>query len=228
MESTGIKVIWDNLSLLLMGLGNTLLIAVVSMIISSFTGFLFGILKMSKRKPIKFITNLYLEAFRIIPIMVWLFIMYFFVPRTLGVSISGELAAIVVFVMWGTAEMGDLVRGALESLPKGQIEAGLSIGLTKFQLFLYIEFPQGIKRIVPGAIGLSTRMVKTTSLVVLIGVVDVIKRGQQVIERTKEAFWVYGFLFFLFFIICYPLSILSKKLEAEEGGLSSGKGQYST
>ncbi|ROR22384.1 amino acid ABC transporter membrane protein 2 (PAAT family) [Mobilisporobacter senegalensis] len=213
MQSLGPKVIIDNLPLLLDGLGNTLLIAFISMIISIATGFLFGILRTSKNKLLKLITDIYLEAFRIVPIMVWLFIMYFFVPRALGISVSGEFAAITIFVMWGTAEMGDIVRGALESLPKSQLEAGLSVGLSRSQLFIYIQLPQAIKRIVPGAISLSTRMIKTTSLVVLIGVIDIIKRGQQVIERTKEAFWIYGFLFVVFFIICYPLSISSKKLE---------------
>lgn len=213
MQSLGPKVIIDNLPLLLDGLGNTLFIALISMLLSIITGFLFGVLRTSKKKAIKLITDIYLEAFRIVPIMVWLFIMYFFVPRALGVSITGEFAAITIFVMWGTAEMGDIVRGALESLPKSQIDAGLSVGLSKPQLFIYIQIPQAIKRIVPGAISLSTRMIKTTSLVVLIGVIDVIKRGQQVIERTKEAFWIYGFLFVIFFIICYPLSLSSKKLE---------------
>jgi len=72
----------------------------------------------------------------------------------------------------------------------------------------------------PGAINLATRMVKTTSLVVLIGVIEVVKIGQQVIEVSRfkvptASFWVYGFIFILYFIICYPLSILSKKLEAK-------------
>lgn len=214
MENTGLKVIIDNLPLLMNGLLSTLYIAIVSMIISIFTGILFGILRTSKNRTVRLITDIYLEAFRIIPIMVWLFIMYFFVPRALNTSVSGEFASITIFVMWGTAEMGDIVRGALESLPKGQIEAGLSVGLSKFQLFYYISFPQAVRRIIPGAISLSTRMIKTTSLVVLIGVIDVIKRGQQIIERTKEAFWIYAFLFLLFFLICYPLSLASKKLES--------------
>lgn len=215
MLSTGISVIFDNLGLLLDGLGNTLMIAVAALFISMVTGFLFGILRMSKNIIVKLLTDIYLEAFRIIPIMVWLFSFFFFLPRMLQIDVPGETAAIMVFSMWGTAEMGDIVRGALESLPKGQLEAGLSIGLSKTQLFFYIEIPQAIKRIIPGAISLATRMIKTTSLVVLIGVLDVIKRGQQIIERTKESFWIYVFLFLLFFIICYPLSVISKKLEAK-------------
>jgi polar amino acid transport system permease protein len=215
MLSTGISVVFDNLGLLLDGLGNTLMIAVAALFISMITGFIFGILRMSKNIVVKLLTDIYLDAFRIIPIMVWLFSFFFFLPRLLQIDVPGEAAAIMVFSMWGTAEMGDIVRGALESLPKGQLEAGLSVGLSKTQLFFYIELPQAIKRIIPGAISLATRMIKTTSLVVLIGVLDVIKRGQQIIERTKESFWIYVFLFILFFIICYPLSVISKKLEAK-------------
>lgn len=215
MLSMGIRVIADNIELLLNGLGNTLMIAIVALLISIITGFGFGILRTSKNIVVKLLTDIYLEAFRIIPIMVWLFSFFFFLPRLLQINVSGEIAAILVFSMWGTAEMGDIVRGALESLSKGQLEAGLSVGLSKSQLFLYIQLPQAIRRIIPGAISLATRMIKTTSLVVLIGVLDVIKRGQQIIERTKESFWIYAFLFFLFFIICYPLSLLSKKLEAK-------------
>jgi polar amino acid transport system permease protein len=218
MPNLGIKIIADNILLLLDGLGNTLFIAVVSLLISFITGFAFGILRMSKNKIIKLLTDVYLEAFRIIPLMVWLFSFYFFIPRLLGINLSGMAASLILFSMWGTAEMGDIVRGALESLPKAQLEAGLSLGLSKTQLFRYIQFPLAVKRILPGAISLATRMVKTTSLVVLIGVVDVIKRGQQIIERTKEAFWIYAFLFLLFFLICYPLSLLSKKLEAKWAG----------
>jgi polar amino acid transport system permease protein len=218
MPNLGIKIIADNILLLLDGLGNTLFIAVVSLLISFLTGFAFGILRMSKNKIIKLLTDVYFEAFRIIPLMVWLFSFYFFIPRLLGINLSGMAASLILFSMWGTAEMGDIVRGALESLPKAQLEAGLSLGLSKTQLFRYIQFPLAVKRILPGAISLATRMVKTTSLVVLIGVVDVIKRGQQIIERTKEAFWIYAFLFLLFFLICYPLSLLSKKLEAKWAG----------
>ena len=152
MLSTGIKVIFDNYRLLLAGLGNTLMIALVSMLVSLITGFGFGILRTSKNRTIKLFTDIYLEAFRIIPLMVWLFLFFFFIPRLLQINISGEAAALIVFSMWGTAEMGDIVRGALQSLSKGQIEAGLSVGLSKPQLFLYIQFPQAIKRIIPGTI----------------------------------------------------------------------------
>ncbi|MGL4774599.1 MAG: amino acid ABC transporter permease, partial [Clostridium sp.] len=91
------------------------------------------------------------------------------------------------------------------------------------QIYLYVIVPQAIRRVVPGAINLSTRMIKTTSLAVLIGVVEVVKVAQQIIEvsiltNPSASFYIYGFVFFLYFIICYPLSILSKKLESKWEG----------
>lgn len=149
--------------------------------------------------------------------------MYFGVTTALNLHISGEITSIIVFTLWGAAEMGDIVRGALESLPKHQIESGKAIGLSFLGLYRYILIPQAIRRMLPGAINLATRMVKTTSLVVLIGVIDVIKVGQQIIELSRlevptASFWVYGFIFILYFIICYPLSMLSKRLENKWNG----------
>jgi polar amino acid transport system permease protein len=146
--------------------------------------------------------------------------MYFGVTTALNVDLSGETVAIIVFTLWGIAEMADIVRGSLESLPRHQIESGKAIGLSNLGLYRYILIPQAARRMLPGAINLATRMIKTTSLVVLIGVVDVIKVGQQIIELSRievptASFWVYGFVFILYFIICYPLSKLSKKLEAK-------------
>ena len=97
----------------------------------------------------------------------------------------GELVAVIVFTFWGTAEMGDLVRSALISIPKHQYESGYGLGLTKLQVFIYIIFPQTIRRLLPSAINLLTRMIKTTSLVVLIGVVEVVKVGKQIIDASR-------------------------------------------
>ena len=90
----------------------------------------------------------------------------------------------------------------------------LSGGLTKLQVFIYIIFPQTIRRLLPSAINLLTRMIKTTSLVVLIGVVEVVKVGKQIIDASRytvsdSALWVYGAIFLMYFVICFPFSRLS-------------------
>jgi polar amino acid transport system permease protein len=99
------------------------------------------------------------------------------------------------------------------SLPRGQREAGLSIGLSGWQLYAYVLLPQALKRMTPPTINIYTRIIKTSSLAVLIGVVEVIKAGQQIIERTYESALIYGALFLFFFFVCYPLSAASRVLE---------------
>ncbi|NRU77110.1 polar amino acid transport system permease protein [Clostridium beijerinckii] len=174
----------------------------------------------TKSKAILFINRVYLEAFRIIPTLVWLFVFYFGVTTALNINLSGEVVSVIVFSLWGAAEMGDIVRGSLQSLPKHQIESGKALGLNYYQIYRYVLMPQAIRRMIPGTINLATRMIKTTSLVVLIGVIDVVKMGQQIIESSRfqfptASFWIYGFIFFLYFIICYPLSKISKRLESK-------------
>ena len=220
MQNSAISVIFQgkNLHRIFEGLLTTAEIAFISIIIGSLLGIILGLSRTSKYKIVLFLNRVYLEAFRIIPTLVWLFIFYFGVTTALNVNLSGEAVSIIVFTLWGAAEMGDIVRGALQSLPKHQIESGKALGLNNFQLYRYIMIPQAVRRMLPGTINLATRMVKTTSLVVLIGVIDVVKIGQQIIETSRfefptASFWIYGFIFFLYFIICYPLSKISKNLE---------------
>ena len=127
-------------------------------------------------------------------------------------------SSIIVFSFWGTAEMSDLVRGALISIPRHQYESAEALGMTRLQLYRYIIVPQTLRRLIPLSINLVTRMIKTTSLVMMIGVVEVLKVGQQIIEANRKsspnaAFGVYAAVFLLYFISCWPISMFSKYLE---------------
>lgn len=218
MDSAQIIFEGANLSRLLGGLLVSLRIALLAVLISLVGGVLFGMLMNSKNKLVQIFCRLILESVRIVPQLVWLFVFYFETSKALHIDIEAEMASIIVFSLWGIAEMGDLVRGAITSIPKHQWESGFAIGLTKNQVYRYIVLPQAVRRLLPPAINLITRMIKTTSLVVLIGVIEVLKVGQQVIEVSifsapDAAFWVYGFIFFLYFIACWPISLSAKWLE---------------
>lgn len=220
MQDLGISLLFEgrNFIRLLEGLMVTVSISLISVLISMVLGIILGMIMTLKNRVTKTITWIYLEFIRIMPQLVLLFIVYFGVTKAFHINLSGEVSAVIVFVLWGTAEMGDLVRGALVSIPKHQYESGKAIGLTSVQIYLYIVIPQTIRRLIPLAINLVTRMIKTTSLIVLIGVVEVVKVGQQIIEASRlttpsAALWIYGVIFFLYFIVCYPISRLSMKLE---------------
>jgi len=181
-------------------------IALVSIVFSILFGLILGIVMTSKNKIVYGILKFYLESMRIIPLLVWLF------------HIDSETTTIIVFVIWGTAEMMDIVRGAIISLPKIQGESAKALGLDTSQVYRYVLLPQAVRRIAPAAVNLITRMIKTTSLAIFIEVAEVLKIGRQIIEFSSRKnpmapFWVYLFIFFLYFIICYPITLLSKKME---------------
>lgn len=220
MPDLGLNVIFKgkNAVRLLGGMGVALRISLIAVIISIPLGILVGILMTFKNPILKAVLRVYLEFIRIMPQLVLLFIVFFGSTRVIGVDISGDLAAVIVFSLWGIAEMGDLVRGAIISIPKHQYESGEALGLSKRQIFVYIIIPQTIKRLVPLSINLITRMIKTTSLVLMIGVVEVIKVAQQIIEANRTAspnaaFGVYLAVFLIYFIACTPISMLARYLE---------------
>ncbi len=203
---------------LLKGLSVTLRVSLLSVALSVFFGLIFGWIMTKKSPIIKILSKIYLEFMRLMPQLVLLFIVYFGMARALGIHISGFNAAIIVFTLWGTAEMGDLVRGAISSIPKHQYEAAASIGLTRLQTMGYVVLPQALRRLIPQAMNLVTRMIKTTSLIALIGVVEVIKTGQQIVEAVRlefasAALWIYLVILILYFLVCYPLSKWAGHLE---------------
>lgn len=201
---------------LMAGLWITVKISLISIIISLIGGLILGVLMSSKNKFIYIILKICLEIVRIMPQLVWLFIVYFGLSSIF--SFSAITASIVVFSIWGVFEMMDLVRGAVLSIPKHTFESAANLGLKKFQIYIYVIIPLALRRLIPGAINLLSRMIKSTSIVVLIGVVEVLKVSQQIIElnlltNNYAPLIVYGFVFFLYFAICYPVSKLSKILE---------------
>ena len=208
----------NNFLRLLKGLGVTLEISLFSALFSIPLGVLFGMFMRRKGMVSRVLSRLYLDFIRIMPQLVLLFIVYFGSARAFAVNFSGEVASVFVFVLWGTAEMGDLVRGAIDSIPGHQWESAKALGLSRGQTERYIILPQTVRRLIPLSMNLLTRMVKTTSLVVLIGVVEVLKVGQQIIDTNRfqyptAALPIYGVIFFLYFLICWPISIAARKLE---------------
>lgn len=218
--SSGIKVLTlgNNFLRILGGIWITLKISIISIVLSIVLGLVLGIIMKSKNKFIKFLTKFYLETVRIMPQIVLLFIVYFGFTTSFGLEITSVEASIIVFTFWGVAEMGDLVRGALSSISKHQYESASALGLNNYQVYKYIIVPQTLRRLIPLAINLTTRMIKTTSLVLLIGVEEVLKVSQQIIEANRytvpsAALWIYLAVFIIYFLICFPISKLSQVLE---------------
>ena len=186
---------------LLQGLWVTVWIAAVSVIASVPVGLLVGWLMTLKSRVVRV-----------------LFLAYYGFARWFDWNLDATGACVLVFILWGGAELGDLVRGALQSIPEIQSESAYVLGLSNWQGFVHVILPQALRRLLPASVNLATRIVKTTSLAVLLGVVEVIKVGQQIIDANRFQYptgtlWIYGVIFFMYFIVCWPLSIVARRLE---------------
>lgn len=224
MSSLGIKVLFEgnNLERLLLSLLEVVKLSLISLVIGLIVGTLFGMIRTSRNPVIKVIFKVYLEIFRIVPLLVLLFVFYYILPEMTNQSISNEAVSILVFVLWISAEMSDLVRSGIQNVSVNQIEIGKSLGFDRWQLYRYILLPQGVKSIIPAVINLVTRVIKTTSLLMMIGVTEMIRVGTQIIENytvkiPTVSLWIYGVIFSLYFVLCYPLSRLAARLERKEG-----------
>ena len=149
MQDSGIQVLFqgNNLLRILQGLGVTIGISILSVLLSMMFGTVMGIIMTSHSRIVRFLTRLYLEFIRIMPQLVLLFIVYFGLARNFNINISGETSAIIVFTLWGTAEMGDLVRGTITSLPKHQFESGQALRLDQCSTLLPHHHPTGLEKI---------------------------------------------------------------------------------
>ncbi len=220
MPDLGLEVLLKgkNMVRLLGGLWVALRVSLIAVAISIPLGLLLGVLMTRRNIVLRAVLRVYLEFIRIMPQMVLLFLVFFGTTRAMGWDLSGEVSAIIVFSLWGTAEMGDLVRGALISIPKHQYESAEALGLSKVQTYYYIIIPQTLRRLLPLSINLITRMIKTTSLILMIGVVEVLKVAQQIIEANRSAspnaaFGIYLTVLLLYFLVCWPISLLARHLE---------------
>lgn len=208
----------NNFQRLMGGLGVTLRLSLISVALSVALGLIVGVLMTQKNPILRAVMRLWLETVRIVPQLVLLFLVYFGMAKAFNLQLSGEAAAVIVFTFWGAGEMGDLVRGAITSIPAHQRESAAALGLTRAQSWRFVLLPQAARRLIPQAINLATRMIKTTSLVMLIGVVEVLKVGSQIIDAARydapqAAVWIYAVVFFLYFFACWPISLAAGWLE---------------
>lgn len=220
MQNLGLEVLLKgkNFARLMEGMWVAMKISLISIAISLALGILLGMLGSRKNRLIRGVMRVYLEFIHIMPQLVLLFLVFFGTAKAFGWNLSGETASVIVFSLWGTAEMADLVRGAMSSVPVIQHESAAALGLTRIQTYRCVVLPQAVRRLIPQAMNLITRMIKTTSLILIIGVVEILKVAQQIIDANRRktpnaAFGIYLVIFLMYFLLCWPISLLARFLE---------------
>ncbi|AXY25649.1 amino acid ABC transporter permease [Suicoccus acidiformans] len=200
------------------GLLIALEISAISLVIGVALGSVIGVLRTLNHRRIDILARIHLELVRILPLLVLLYVFYYTLPQVSEVLLSNEQVSIVVFVLWVSAETGDLVRTSIENVPRRQIESARALGMNRALIYREILIPQAIAGVIPPLVNLATRVIKTTSILLMIGVDEMIRIGQQIIENYTLEFptaslWIYGLIMVLYFILCYPLSAFARYLE---------------
>jgi polar amino acid transport system permease protein len=195
------------------GLLMTLFVSAVVVVMSAIVGALFGVGLAYGPLWLRVPLRIYSDILRGIPLLVVIFSIYYLLPFA-GLNLQPLPAVLLALTMFKTAHVSEIARGAIQSIAKGQIDAGMAIGLTFHQRLVYVVMPQALRRFLPPWINSVTDAVKGSSLVSLVGIVDLMLASQQVIGRTYQPLPIYMLAAGMYFIINFSLSTLSRRLEA--------------
>ncbi len=202
---------------LFMGLGGlsySLLMATIAIVISFFIGLIVGIARISSNAVFKIPAIIYIEVIRGNPLIIIIFWVYFFIPVLTGTFFDVFWSATIALTIFTGAYLAEIVRAGIENLPKGQFEAAYSSGLSYFQTMRVIILPQALKQMIPAIVGQFIAIFKDTSLAYVIGVLELTFVAQGLNNRLMvHPFEIYTTVAFLYFIVCYLMSLYARKLE---------------
>ncbi len=200
---------------LLKALQWTVVLSLVAFTGGGIFGLLFTMLRISKNNILRRISQFYIAFFQGTPLLMQLFLIFFGIPIVLGFDVPAFVSASVALIFYASAYLADIWRGSVESIPYTQWEAGTSLGLSWIDQFRFVILPQAIKISIPPTIGFLVQVIKNTSLTSIIGYVELTRRGQILNNVTFRPFIIFSMVGAIYFAVCYPLSLYSKRLEAE-------------
>ncbi|HYC36061.1 MAG TPA: amino acid ABC transporter permease [Usitatibacter sp.] len=210
--------LFDNWVFISKGLVETFKLAGVSLLCATLLAVVLGTVSLLRVPYLGKVIRGAVELFRAVPLIVNIFFFYFVAP-TLGMDLSPFASVSLGLSLWGGANGTEIVRGGLTSISAHQWQSARALGLTTWQVFRFIVWPQALKSILPPYAGLLTLMVQGTSLGALVGVGEFLRTGQIIVERTavmqgeSPAFVVYSAVLLTYFVICSCISQLSRHLE---------------
>ena len=208
-----VSVVVENLPYLLRGTVSTVEISAAVILLGTAAGVLAGLLRFVPWTTARTGVAWIVEFVRAVPLLLQIFFIFFGLPA-IGLKISTFPAAVLAMSLWMMANTAEVVRGGIQSIPRGQTEAARSTGLSSVQTLRYVIFPQAFRRMLPPFVGLCTILIKDTSLAAIIGVFELTRAAQETIERTFRSFEIYLVAAAIYFCLSYPLSLLAQRAEA--------------
>jgi len=201
-----------SLPFFLKGVWMTVAVAGLSLIAGTVIGFTCGILRAGKNKILRAVIGIWVDLIRGTPFLVQVFIIFFILP-SVGIELEAFPAAVIALTNLTASFICEIVASGILAVPKGQVEAGTASGLSNYQQPRHIVLPQALRTIIPPLVGQYVLLVKDSSVVSAIGVVDITRVGWLTVQRVPEGLMVFGLVGILYFAICYPLINLSGYLE---------------
>lgn len=190
----------------------TLLLSLAAFAGGSLIGLVVAILRVSNVAPLRWLAAGYVQIVQGTPLLCILFV-FFFGLSIIGLPVHAWIAATFAFSIYAGAFLGEIWRGALQSIPKTQWEAGGALGLSYAEQLRYVIVPQAVRVSIPPTVGFLVQLIKNTSLAATIGFIELTREGQLTTASTFQPFAVYCTVAALYFLLCFPLTQLSRVLE---------------
>ncbi|WP_413733907.1 amino acid ABC transporter permease [Sodalis sp. RH21] len=180
-------------------------------------GFLVAMGRIAPLKSVRFAVSAYVQLIQGTPLLIIMFMIYFGLP-SLGLSISPLFAAGVSLTIYSSAYLGEIWRGCIQAVPRAQWEAAECLALTRTQRLFKVILPQAVMLATPPTVGFSVQIIKNTSLASVVGFVELARAGQLINNSIFEPFITYLIVSCLYFCLCFPVSVLSRRLERSASG----------
>ena len=208
---------WDIVRNLIDGALWTIGLSLTAFILGGIAGLILLFARIAKNPIPRRLAQAYIEVFQGTPLLMQLFII-FFGGSLIGLEISPWIAAAIGLTLFTSAYLGEIWRGCVESVPKGQWEASASLALTHVEQMRYVILPQALRIAIAPTVGFSVQVVKGTAVTSIIGFVELTKTGSMLANATYQPFLVFGLVALGYFALCYPLSAYSRILERKIHG----------
>ncbi|MFB5678304.1 amino acid ABC transporter substrate-binding protein/permease [Paenibacillus terreus] len=212
---SGWALIKQSLPPLLNGLGKTVLYTIISLIFAFILGLIFGFMKVGQNRFLRGVATVFVDLFRGIPLIVLAFFIYFGIPQAFGFTMPLFLAAILTLSLNAGAYITEIIRGGIQSIDRGQLEAARSLGLPYRTAMMKIVIPQAIRVMIPAFINQFVITLKDTSILSAIGLVELTQSGKIIIARTFASFEIWLTVAVMYLIVITILTKISDRLEAK-------------
>ena len=204
---------WSEFVFILSAVRWTVALSLIAMVCGGILGVAIALMRTSSRQIFRVIAIGYIQLFQGTPVLMQLFMVYYGIAVLFNVQIGAWPAVVLAFTLYSGAFLGEIWRGSIEAIPKTQWEAARALALSPVSQMLYVILPQAFRISIPPTVGFLVQLIKSTSIAAIIGFVELTRAGQLMTNVTFEPLIVYPIVAALYFAMCWPLSILSQRLE---------------